>query len=243
MQETKQNDISKNKNTLIANGIFAFCLFVLTILFLSTNTSAYLTRSVLGAIVIACAVYNLVLSKGKFKLSGKQLTFSILVMIAVVFNIVSDILFVSNFALGASFVAASRMCLVSAFIVLAGFSLRDSVISVVIFALCFLIITINKNFMFYGYNILIFSFVAVISLMVGKSISNCFRVNNKLVYSFIVAGVVFLFLSDLFQIYYLFAGEIKALNILSVAFYYPAMFVLALSILIVNQNFISKTRI
>lgn len=243
MQETKQNDFSQNKNLLIANGIFAFCLFVLTILFLSTSASLYLTRSVLGAIVISCAVYNFIVSRKMSGLCGKQIAFSILVTIAIVFNIVSDILFVSNFALGASFIAASRICLVSAIIVLSGFGLRDSIISVIIFALCFLIITLNKNFVFYGYNILIFSFIAVISLMVGKSVSNCFRVNNKLVYSFIVAGVAFLFLSDLLQIYYLFAGEIKALNILSVAFYYPAMFVLALSIFVVNQNFIAKTKI
>ena len=83
--------------------------------------------------------------------------------------------------------------------------------------------------------ILCSSYALVISLMVGKAISNAFRRASQLNIILLIASMLF-FISDLTLLFNVFGQGDSALTVICLLTYYPREFLLAFSILKMNKN-------
>jgi hypothetical protein len=73
----------------------------------------------------------------------------------------------------------------------------------------------------------IYAYGVIISIMLGKAISNCFSsLDNKVKYPILIGALLF-YLSDLFLLFYKFAGIDGFTRFLCLHLYYPANCILA----------------
>ena len=79
---------------------------------------------------------------------------------------------------------------------------------------------------------LIIAYAVIISTMVGKSLT-LFK-GNKIIATVVFVGSLMFFLSDMFLMFTIFGGMGRIGDVLCLAFYYPAEFVLASSIGVVG---------
>ena len=152
-----------------------------------------------------------------------------------------DILLIDYFVVGAILFGTGHVFFFLSFCMISGFSIRDLIIGAIIFVLAFLLIEFYSNFDFGGMKILVIIYALIISLMLGKALSNMFCKNNLLIYSVILLGAGLFFISDLMLMFYLFAGRAVVFDIICLATYYPAEFILALSIYLVSNKLMSTS--
>ena len=116
------------------------------------------------------------------------------------------------------------------------FSWRDLIIGASIFAVALAVILFYPKFVFDGMMPLVIVYALVISLMLGKALSNVFVKQNRGVLMVIGIGALMFFLSDLMLLFYVFSGASVICDYLCLALYYPAEWVLAFSVLLVAYN-------
>ena len=112
----------------------------------------------------------------------------------------------------------------------------DFVISGAIFLFCVLLILFYP-FDFRGMTALILVYAFIISLMLGKAVSNCLVKNSKhsLFVRLVVAlGAFLFFFSDLMLVFRWFGGGSKIFSYLCMGTYYPANWLLAFSVFIIS---------
>lgn len=228
MDETKFKKLTNL--AYIINAVFAALVLLSTIFYLNFKNLPYVLKTLSSALFVACGLFNLVFSWIAFRPKGRKLAFMIMMLCGLILACVGDILLIDHFILGAVFFAAGHIVFFAAMIVLSGFCLRDGVVSTLIFVAAFLLIALNKNFDFAGMKSLVIAYALVLSLMLGKSVSNAFNVNNRWFFVLVSVGAALFFVSDLMLLFYIFAGKLKILDILCLSTYYPAEIVLAFSI-------------
>lgn len=146
------------------------------------------------------------------------------------FAMLGDIGLHYSFIMGAALFAVGHFLYFVSFSSLKGFKTADLIPTAVIFAGSALLLLCYKGFDFGGALMqgVCLGYALVISLMVGKAISNFLRVRN-LVSAVAALGSVMFYVSDLMLVLYMFSDMPHIIDTLCLVFYYPGQCVLGLS--------------
>lgn len=168
--------------------------------------------------------------------------FGLLITLALFICFVADIVLNLNFILGAIIFAIGHLFYIFAYSNLQKFRLVDLVPSVIIFVPALLLIVLCKAFDFGGMlmEMVCIIYALIISIMVGKCISNLIK-NRCLLNILLVVGSALFMFSDIMLLFSQFANVSAIMGILCLATYYPGQAILSHSLLFVkNQNNTNK---
>ena len=152
-------------------------------------------------------------------------------LIGLFFAMLGDILLEIEFIIGAALFAIGHIFYFIAYNTLQTFKTKDFLIASCIFVPSILIILLVPIFDFGGtlMQIVCIIYALIISLMVGKAISNVLE-NKSILNILITIGSCLFFLSDFMLLFNVFADIHIIFGILCLATYYPAEIFLAYSI-------------
>lgn len=225
---------------IIVNIFFWIATVTTDILYMKLG-NPYIFKTLASITFVLCAISNcfiVLVNKSMIKDS-----FVYLMLAGQFFAMFGDILLIDNFMLGAIFFAIGHIFYFFAFCSLKPFKLLD--FAYIGIAICVSVIIILLSGVKLGTQLpLILSYALVISFMLGKS-STLFNF-NKLTGFIIFVGSLFFYLSDMFLMFYLFGGKNILFDNLCLIFYYPAQFILAMSIgatVLINIHSTNKEKI
>ncbi len=221
----------EKKISYILNIIFIILIMVGDICYI-TFGGTWL-KGLTSALFVLLGTINLyfaILFKGNIKFCSWLLA-------GLFFAMLGDILLNIHFITGAIFFAVGHIFFFVSYCFLQKFKWQNLIYGLAIFIPSLLIITLVPIFDFNGIlmEIICIVYALIISLMVGKSISNF--VNKKSVLNILILiGSGLFFFSDLMLLLNVFGGLPKIIDILCLLTYYPAEILLAHSILHSKQN-------
>ncbi len=214
------------RSIYILNSIFLALILVGDICYINFGTTWL--KGITSAMFVLLAVFNLVFA---IKLKQCKTKFSVLLLIGLVFAMLGDILLEINFITGAILFAVGHVFFFISYMFLVKFSWLDLICGAVIFVPSVLFIVLAPIFNFSVLmEIVCVVYAIIISLMVGKAVSNLIRQRN-LLNLIIVIGSALFFFSDLMLLLNVFAGLPRIADIFCLLTYYPAEFLLAHSII------------
>lgn len=175
------------------------------------------------------------------KFKTVNLKFCILLLVGLFFAMLGDIVLNIHFIGGAILFAVGHVFYFISYCFLAKIHWKDFVYGFAIFLPSVLFITLAPIFDFGGVlmEIVCVVYALIISLMVGKAISN-FVQKKSLLCLLILIGSVLFFISDLMLLLNVFGSLPRVVDIMCLVTYYPAQIMLALSILFASE-FLEKT--
>ena len=215
-----------NKTFKIFNIILILSILVGDICYIAFD--GLLTKSITSILFVVLGVVNFVYASKQKNLNKN---FCILMICGLIFAMLGDILLEIEFIVGAALFAIGHMFYFAAYSTLQKFKLRDLLISLCIIIPSILIISLVKLFDFGGLlmQLVCIIYAIIISLMVGKSISNLISKKSTLNILLVIGSCLFFF-SDFMLLFNVFANISKIFGILCLASYYPAEILLAYSI-------------
>ena len=219
------------KSILITNILLMIPIMFLDVLYMMFD--GLILKSFASALFVVLGIVNLI-----FAIKNKGATkFSYLLLTGLFFAMLGDILLEIEFIVGAILFAVGHVFFFISYIFLQKFSWKDLLCAAIIFLPSMLIITLVPIFDFGGIlmEIVCVVYALVISLMVGKAISN-FIHNKNILSLLILIGSVLFFFSDFMLLFNVFANVHRVFGILCLLTYYPAEIVLAVSILFSKKN-------
>ena len=192
-----------------------------------------LIKSITSACFVLLGAINLVYAikyKGEYK-------FSIIMLVGLTFAMLGDIFLEIHFITGAGLFAVGHVFYFVSYCQLIKFKAIDLIAGVIIFVPSTLFITLSPIFDFGGVlmEIVCVVYAIIISIMVGKSITNLIKQRTVLNVLLVVGSCLFFF-SDLMLLLNVFADLNNVVGILCLATYYPAQCVLAHSLLYVKNK-------
>ena len=183
---------------------------------------------------VALGIINLIyLIKNK----SQNLKFGIIMVIALFFAMLGDIVLNLHFMAGAIIFAVGHIFYFIAYCFISKFRWLDLLIAGIIFIPSMLIILLVPIFDFGGVmmQIVCVIYALIISCMLGKAISNLLKTRN--ITNLIIAiGSFLFFFSDLMLLFDVFANVSEVFGILCLATYYPAQILLAHSLFTLKQK-------
>lgn len=223
---------------LVVNALFFILISVANYNYMVLDVSGYITKSIASILFVLCGVFNLVYSICLKK--TEYIKFAIVMVLGLIFACLGDILLIDYFIIGAASFAVGHIFYFFAFSVLIKFKPKDLYFGSGIFVLG-LILLLVYPFNFDGMLPLVIVYALIISMMLGKAISNAFDKNsNKLLNIIIAIGAFLFFFSDLMLVFDIWGGGSIIFDYLCLGTYYPAEFVLASSIFLVSFVFNNK---
>ena len=219
------------KSFYIINAILLALLIVGDIFYM---TSGLLwVKGLASSVFVITGIFNFIYL---IKVKNGNFKFALIMVIGLFLGALADVLLGINFIVGAGVFALGHVVYYVAYMFIQKFKLLDLVISTAIAVPSVLFITLASMFSFGGafMEIVCCVYAIIISLMLGKAISNCIRQKN-LMNLLIMIGSILFFFSDLMLLLCRFGGLGIITDILCLATYYPAQFILAFSIF-VNAN-------
>lgn len=218
---------------LWGNVAFAVLILVSDIIFMCGIVPKYFIKTLASALFVLCGVFNLILCKKFYK---EIFNFKPFILLAgLVFAFLGDVLLIDYFVIGAIFFAIGHIFFLCYFISLYKITLLDCFIAIGIFISALLLILLFKGFEFNGMKILVIVYALIISLMLGKALGTMITnpTNANLVMGI---GAFLFFFSDLMLLFDVFANMPKIFDYLCLITYYPAEFLLALTILLQSKE-------
>lgn len=217
----------KNKKfLLITNLVFLVALIIGDIFYITMG--GIVTKTLTSMLFVMLGAINLtyVLMFG-----ARRKSFAILMCIGLVFACLGDIFLEIQFITGAALFAGGHILFFLAYCTIYPIKWRDFLFGAVIFVPSLLIILLVPLFNFGGIlmQIVCCVYALIISLMVGKAISNLISKTCALNIILLI-GSVFFFFSDFFLLFSVFANVSNVFGILCLSLYYPAEFFLAFAI-------------
>ncbi len=190
-------------------------------------------KSITSLLFVALGALNFV---WVFKRQGTNKKFCILMLLGLVFAMLGDILLEIEFIIGAALFALGHVFFFSSYLTLHRFKIRDLAYAALIFVPSLLILLFVKIFDFGGtlMQLVCIAYALIISLMVGKAVSNLTQRRSGLNILLTVGSCLF-FISDFMLLFNVFASVPRIFGILCLATYYPAEIALALSISKANK--------
>lgn len=158
--------------------------------------------------------------------------FAIILLIGLFFAMLGDILLEFVFIAGAAFFAMGHVFFFLSYCFLIGLNWKDFIYGLIIFVPSVLFITLAPIFSFGGVlmEIVCVVYALIISLMVGKALSNYVQ-QKSVLHLIILIGSALFFFSDLMLLLNKFYTQSIVTSLLCLLTYYPAEFLLAHSIL------------
>lgn len=163
-------------------------------------------------------------------------SFKYIMIVGLFFAMLGDILLIDYFVIGAGLFAVGHIWFFVAYCTLEKIKLRDILYAITIFAFALAVELLIPIFDYDGMTMLVIIYAFVISIMLGKAISNYIGKRNSLAYFIIMLGSVLFFLSDLMLLFNVFGGVGIWADSLCLIFYYPAEYLLAISIFYASKD-------
>lgn len=210
----------------IINVILLIALLVLDVNLIIFD--GIILKSITSAVFVIIGIINFIYAMRQ----NVKLNYPIIMMIGLIFAMLGDIILEINFIIGAILFAIGHICFFVAYCSVVKFSYKDILYGLCIFVPSLLIIVLVPIFDYNGLTmeILVIVYALIISLMVGKAVSNVVQNSNLLTIVALIGSILF-FLSDLMLLLNKFAS-LPVVGVLCLALYYPAEFLLAFSIFI-----------
>ena len=214
-----------NKNYKLLNILFICAPLIGDIFYMIIG--GLLIKSINSLLFVTLGIINFI---NVFKQTSNK-KFCLLMLIGLTFAMFGDILLEIEFVIGAALFAIGHIFYFLAYSALNKIMAKDFLISACIFIPSLLIILLVPIFDFGGtfMQIVCTIYALIISLMVGKSISNLAK-KKSLLNILIVIGSCLFFFSDFMLLFNVFANVHIIFVILCLASYYPAEILLAYSI-------------
>lgn len=226
------------KSYLITNALLILAVLVGDILYITKG--GLLAKGLTSALFVVLGGVNLAFI---LKNSCKDLKFPILMLTGLVFAMCGDIVLNVEFIIGAVLFAIGHVFYFVSYCFVLGLNWKDFIPGLIILVPSVLFITLAPIFDFGGnlMEVVCVVYAIIISLMVGKGVSNLIR-EKSLTNLLIVIGSALFFFSDLMLLLNVFGDLPKFVDVLCLATYYPAQCLLATSILIfgLGLNFKQK---
>lgn len=215
-----------NNSQKILNIALAILILVGDILYMTIG--GLLIKSLTSICFVALGAVNLIYA---LKSKTPKRKFCIVMLVGLFFAMLGDILLEIEFVVGAALFAIGHIFYFAAYCTLSKFNPKNLIPSACIFVPVSLIILFVPIFDFGGtfMQIVCLVYALIISLMVGKSISNLIKEKNFLNIILVVGSVLFMF-SDFMLLFDVFADVPRIFGILCLSTYYPAEILLAYSI-------------
>lgn len=200
-----------------------------------TSNILYITQSTIGnkalasSVFVCTSLFNLILMLAYRKTTYKK--FMILLFVGQVFAMLGDIFLNIYFVVGGILFAVGHIFYFIAYCFIKKFNWRDLIYIVTTIAISFAIIFISKVDIS-NMGLLIFAYAIIISFMLGKSATLIACEWKTGLYIFVSS--LFFYLSDVFLMFNVFGHMGRTFSLLCLAFYYPAEYMLGLSISIVG---------
>ena len=207
------------------------CLFVAMVM---TNI-LYITNGTLGIkslaslVFVITSLFNLVLMLVNKK--SLNVKFMVVLFIGQIFAMLGDIFLEIEFIVGAILFAVGHVFYFVSYCFIKKFKWTDLIYIVVTIGISLTVIFLSKIDLG-NMAPLITAYAVIISCMLGKS--STLIAHNWKIGLFIFAGSLFFYLSDMFLMFNIFGNFGRTFGILCLAFYYPAEYMLALSISVVG---------
>ncbi len=233
--------MQKIKKLYFINIMFAILIAISDALYITLKRPEYVLKTITSSLFLILGILNFILLYKDFKSKSIKL-YGLFNMLALLFCFLGDVLLIDFFIVGAVFFALGHLLFIIAFSFLNKFNLKDIIAGLILFAICLCVILIVPVFEFNGMLPVILTYAFIISFMLGKSFTN-FIFNTKYTNTFLALisfGALLFFLSDLMLLFNVFSDVSTGNACLSL--YYPAQFVLAYSILFMNQSEISSVK-
>jgi len=185
-------------------------------------------KSITSLLFVALGVVNFIYAKKSQTPNNK---FCTLMLLGLIFAMLGDILLEIEFIVGAALFAIGHVFYFGAYTSLKKFQIKDLLFAAVIFIPSLLILLFVPVFNFGGtlMQIVCIIYALIISLMVGKSISNLTQ-EKSLLNILLTVGSCLFFISDFMLVFNVFANISVIFGILCLSTYYPAEAILAYSI-------------
>ncbi len=206
---------------------------------LSPKATQYLLKSTASALFVLCGAFNLFMLLKYHKSEGSWKGW--VLFAGLVFAMAGDIFLIDFFVLGAGLFAVGHIFFLVYFCLIQKYSLLDILLTVGLIIPSILLICLYPNFSFDGMLPLVIVYALVISCMLAKGIGN-YIVKRNTSSLITMLGAILFFLSDLMLLFYVFGGNILVFDMICLYTYYPAEFLLGISVLL-NKNNYSKTAV
>lgn len=216
----------KEKILYISNFVFLVLILVGDAFYIAFDETW--VKGLTSALFVLLGVINLLFV---FNKTDKK-KFAILILIGLFFAMLGDIMLEIVFIAGAALFAVGHVFFFISYCFLIKLDIKDFIYGIVIFIPSVLVITLLPIFDFGGVlmETVCIVYALIISLMVGKAVSN-FVKQKSLLHLIILIGSVLFFFSDLMLLFNVFASSQIITSLLCLLTYYPAEFLLAYSIL------------
>ncbi len=226
-----------NKLELYTNIIFGILILVATICFKQLNVNKYITKSIASGLFVLCGAVNLYFLFKNHK--GEGIWKGIILLTGLAFAAAGDIVLIDHFVMGAVLFAIGHVFFLVYFCLLQKFHVMDFILAGLLILVALLVILLYPKFEFDGLKMVVVIYAIVISCMLAKAIGNYFNFKNtpNLI---TMLGAFLFFFSDLMLLFYVFAGNVEIFDYFCIYTYYPAEFMLALSILLNKTNYASR---
>lgn len=202
-------------------------------------TDVLLAKAVTSALFVILGIVNAIYSFSEIRKNHK---FMYLLLTGLFCAFLGDVLLEIQFVVGAGFFALGHVFFFISYLTLEKFNWKDLIPGIILFVPCLLLIVLAPIFDFGGIllEVVAIVYALIISLMLGKAISNLIRKKTGLNIMLVVGSALFFF-SDLMLLFSVFA-HLPVVGILCLATYYPAEILLACSILFARDKKQSTTQ-
>ena len=219
------------KNILFLNLVLSVFILIGDIFYILNDELLIKSITSIGFVLIALINFIYLLNSNK-----TNLMFAIFMLTGLTFAMLGDIFLEIEFIIGAILFAIGHVFYFVAYTRLAKFSWKDLLYGVCIFVLASILILTAPIFEFETVvlKILCVIYALIISIMVGKSVSNFIKDKTNLNLILMIGSILFMF-SDLMLLFNVF-GSVPLTGILCLATYYPAEIILAYSILNASKS-------
>ena len=212
----------KLRNTLIFINALFFVLAIATdILYIKLGTP-YTFKTLASLVFVVCGFTNVIILVKTKHLAHKK--YFIFMLIGLIFAMAGDILLIEYFEIGAGLFAIGHVFYFISYLTLQKFKPIDLAFILPTLAIA-LVVILTTGLNFDGMLPLILAYAVVICTMLGKSAS--LFLSDKKNATMIFIGSLMFFLSDMFLMFCMFSSMGKIADLLCLAFYYPAQFILA----------------
>lgn len=210
------------RNKIIFINTMFLILTVFTDVLYITLKNAYIFKTLASLVFVACGFANIIIMVMEKHLKHQK--YFVFLFIGLIFAMAGDILLVDHFVIGAALFAVGHVFYFISYLTLQKFKLVDLAFIIPTLAIA-LVVIFTTGLEFGGMLPLILAYAVVICTMLGKSAS--LFLTDKKNATMIFVGSLMFFLSDMFLMLCMFSSMGKIADILCLAFYYPAQFVLA----------------
>ena len=198
-----------------------------------TSITHLIAKSITSGLFVLTGIVNLIYA---IRHKTGYIKFSVVLFIGLIFAMLGDILLEIEFIVGAGLFAVGHIFFFISYNCIFRFRARDIIYGLAIF-LPSLIVILFVPVLDYGGDLMLIVctiYAYIISLMLGKALSNVIALGTSLTMIVLVGSILF-FISDLMLLFNVFGG-VPLTGIFCLVTYYPAEFILAFSIALASKN-------